>query len=252
MRDAGQRLPVIFSPALASLLVWFRQAFRCVQAGRISQGFSRSAPGQWPTWHVAVMPSPCLPHFPTLPHTPVHTSPHLRTAENPEEANLFYIPALAFFYVGNVRYPAPHMHSVVRYISSRYPYWNRTGGKDHFWWLTQDGGACALYEKPGNDALTDRPIKVVHFGLSGKGTAWRYSVDPEYGCLRPERDVVVPPVADYAIVKEGRTRERFRNATLRKGYDGDRKWLFFFGGRGACVCFLEGGMISVRKICLTR
>ncbi|GAX84072.1 hypothetical protein CEUSTIGMA_g11496.t1 [Chlamydomonas eustigma] len=47
--------------------------------------------------------------------------------QNPYEANLFFIPMLVYFYVHNVQNPYPHIQRVVRYVSTSFPFWNRTG-----------------------------------------------------------------------------------------------------------------------------
>ena len=72
---------------------------------------------------------------------------------------------------------------------------------------------------------------MVHFGLSGRRVEWRHRVDPDYACLRPERDVVVPPVADYAIAKSGDTAKLYEFAAGHGGSDNHtRHMLFFFAG----------------------
>ncbi|PNH07802.1 putative glucuronosyltransferase [Tetrabaena socialis] len=64
--------------------------------------------------------------------------------EDPLEATLFYVPALVYVYIGNVRNPTWQMESVIEHIRTRYPFFNRTGGADHFFFTTGDRGPCHL------------------------------------------------------------------------------------------------------------
>ncbi|KAG1665066.1 hypothetical protein FOA52_012485 [Chlamydomonas sp. UWO 241] len=149
--------------------------------------------------------------------------------ENPHEANLFFIPALLYFYVGNVRDPVPHLDAIVTYINTTLPFWQRHGGRDHFWWMTGDHGACHLPAR-----YSDLPIKLVHFGLSAPSMPTRFgkALDQDYACLRPERDVVTPPVTDFfPFSKDGGTVELYEHVLANNGSDGrNRTLLFFFAG----------------------
>ncbi|EFN51266.1 hypothetical protein CHLNCDRAFT_141180 [Chlorella variabilis] len=115
--------------------------------------------------------------------------------EDPSEANLFFVPALSWSYGGNAL-NAVHLDLVADHIASHYPYWNRSQGRDHIFWLTNDRGACALTGR------TEAAIKLTHFGLNtinisvgwGPGAA----TNPENACYNPLRDVVAPPFDDMA------------------------------------------------------
>ena len=95
---------------------------------------------------------------------------------------------------------------LVRSIRSRYPFWDRSGGRDHVFFLTGDQGACGL-GKSGT-----RPIFITAWGLLGtssKMSAFETFRDDfineteidraisagEY-CHAPHKDVVVPPYGD--------------------------------------------------------
>ncbi|KAG1665073.1 hypothetical protein FOA52_012492 [Chlamydomonas sp. UWO 241] len=148
--------------------------------------------------------------------------------ENPYEANMFFVPAMLYFYVANVRDPVPHLKHIVTHLQTEYPFWNRTLGKDHFWWMAGDHGACGLYAQ---EALMDHPIKISHFGLSGPGVEFHHDVDQDYACVRPERDIVAPPVADLKFVREGSTLALYEHVLANNGSDGrNRTMLFFFAG----------------------
>lgn len=110
-------------------------------------------------------------------------SPYI--TQNPEEANLFFIPALTYEYSSNLGNPNPHLNRVIRYIKDKYHYWNNTGGKDHIIWTSGDRGACLL------DGDATAAIKLTHYG--------RYGIQGgKHLCYEPSRDVVVaPPFQDH-------------------------------------------------------
>jgi len=65
--------------------------------------------------------------------------------ENPWEANLFYVPALTFAYSSNLGDVTEHLHRVMTWVREAHPFFNRTGGRDHFFWLPNDrwgSGSC--------------------------------------------------------------------------------------------------------------
>ncbi len=57
-------------------------------------------------------------------------------------------------------------------------------------------GSCYV-NQPGS--LLANVIKVVHFGLTGQNLDWREPVEKNHGCIRHERDIVTPPVADLQV-----------------------------------------------------
>lgn len=111
--------------------------------------------------------------------------------ENPHEANLYYVPALTYYYSSNLEDPVNHIRSVVDHIRTRYPFWNITSGRDHILWVPTDRGAC--WPSPLDKDL-DHFIRIVHFGYAGhdkritKGQLKRW-----YSCFNPLRDIVAPP-----------------------------------------------------------
>lgn len=52
--------------------------------------------------------------------------------ENPWDANAFFIPDRSIEHTSNLGSPAGHLSNVIDYIKERYPFWNRTRGRDHF------------------------------------------------------------------------------------------------------------------------
>ncbi|KXZ42907.1 hypothetical protein GPECTOR_112g277 [Gonium pectorale] len=136
--------------------------------------------------------------------------------ENPYEANLFYVPLLLYFYVGNVKDPVPHATRVLDYIRTNWPFYNRTGGRDHFYFMTGDRGTCHVPRW-----MQDECIKVVHFGMQKERLAWMDIRNQEYGCIQ-------------WLVSTG-------------GHDGNRTLLFFFAGGVGVPGEYSGGVRQAIK-----
>lgn len=83
-------------------------------------------------------PPPPHPH----PHPPAPTPPRLQfleqfldspvRTENPWEASLFYLPTFTYSYSDNGGVGTYHLANVIHHVKHTYPFWNRTGGRDHF------------------------------------------------------------------------------------------------------------------------
>ncbi len=63
------------------------------------------------------------------------------------------------------RHGSRQLERTIAYISSAHPFWNRTQGADHVFFLSLDRGACHLPR--GHPAA--RAIKLVHFGYTHSG-----------------------------------------------------------------------------------
>jgi len=150
---------------------------------------------------------------------------YVRT-EDPSEAHLFLLPALTYAYAGNLGNPNFHVTRTINYVREEFPYWNRTGGRDHIIWTPGDRGSCLL-ESPEARAL----IKLTHFGYFDHTVAEKDAMvinvpNKDWGCYHPLRDVSMPPF----LLPGGRDAretfvERKNSMTLP-----DRKELFFFAG----------------------
>ncbi|KAG2484066.1 hypothetical protein HYH03_017086 [Edaphochlamys debaryana] len=147
--------------------------------------------------------------------------------ENPYEANLFFVPALNYFYSENVNPAGFHAADVVSYVRQTWPFWNRTGGTDHFMFFTGDRGACDVPRW-----MQDTIIKVVHFGMSHTGLNWTVIHNHDYACVQVKRDLVVPPLALGPLFPEA-SRALYEELVASGGRDPVRtKLLTFAGGIG--------------------
>lgn len=86
---------------------------------------------------------------------------------NPEEADWFYTSVYTTCDLNEVEMPmmfnAPRlMRSVIKLISSTWPYWNRTEGADHFFVVPHDFGACFEYQVSVRLQLSMKLIVISH------------------------------------------------------------------------------------------
>ena len=129
-----------------------------------------------------------------------------------ESADLFFVPTLGSLgrmpgSEGAHRCMQPaQIEMLVHHVRSRYPYWDRSQGRDHVFFLTGDQGACGL----GSSGL--HPIFITAWGLLGTSkkmaafqtfredfvdaTAIRRALHTGDWCHAPHKDVVVPPYGD--------------------------------------------------------
>ena len=146
---------------------------------------------------------------------------------DPEEADLFFVPTLGSLQgmpkaAGAKRcLERGRLQLAVKWLRAHYPYWDRSGGRDHVVFLPGDQGACGLGATacPGRDdscGLGDdgtRPIYVTAWGLIGSPDkmskfarrAEFEAADPRqlqaemaagHWCHSPHKDVTVPPFGD--------------------------------------------------------
>jgi hypothetical protein len=70
---------------------------------------------------------------------------------NPGQADWFYTPVYTTCDLTSAGLPLPFksprmMRSAIQYISSKWPFWNKTDGADHFFVVPHDFGACFHYQ----------------------------------------------------------------------------------------------------------
>ncbi|KAL4449411.1 hypothetical protein ABPG77_007055 [Micractinium sp. CCAP 211/92] len=142
--------------------------------------------------------------------------------EDPSAAHLFFVPSFTYSYSDNGGIANDHLAAVIHHIKHAHPWWNRTGGRDHFFWTPADRGACHL----SGEAMD--AIKLTHFGSSATpdnhGTMPPYG-HRSYGCAHPLRDVVAVPVEPRDAVWL-QTTSRMSVDELMAG----KKRMFFFAG----------------------
>ena len=145
-------------------------------------------------------------------------------ALRPEDADLFYIPMLGALGPGGSiggGCERDKLELIIRYVRARWPWWDRSGGRDHVLFMTGDQGACGL-----GSALA-RPIIISHWGMMGtmkRLTAFDKEqpdwVDSEEAkrnmvtgkwCHGPHKDVVVPP---FSGMRAARAEKQSRPTTV--------------------------------------
>ncbi|MCO5594804.1 hypothetical protein L7F22_048838 [Adiantum nelumboides] len=109
---------------------------------------------------------------------------------NPEEADWFYTPVYTNCDLTKTGLPfidnMPRMmHGAIQYISTQWPYWNRTDGADHFFVVPHDFGACFHYQE--KEAI-DRGI----FPLLQHATLLQTFGQINHSCLK-NGSIVIPP-----------------------------------------------------------
>eukprot|EP00940_MAST-03C_sp_MAST-3C-sp2_P001660 g1660.t1 len=138
----------------------------------------------------------------------------LRTLD-PEEADLFYVPVYTSCYLharatkfvkGYV-----YIYKAYLYVRQKYPYWNRTLGRDHVWTFSHDMGGCvAPYEELRNSIwitttgeMTSRKGAYTNYTKIYDHTFYRIR---DFGkpCFSPWKDVVMPPMLRDPLVLEAR------------------------------------------------
>ena len=135
---------------------------------------------------------------------------------NPDEADLFFVPTLGSLgrmpgSEGAHRCMQPaHIEMIVRHLRSKYSFWDRSGGRDHVFFLTGDQGACGLGSSGTNPifitawGLLGTPKKMEafeHFHEDFKNTdAVEKALAAGEWCHSPHKDVVVPPYGDVQFV----------------------------------------------------
>jgi putative beta-1,4-xylosyltransferase IRX10 len=153
----------------------------------------------------------CLTHmFATevLVHRSLLSSP-VQTLD-PEEADWFFAPVYTTCDLTPSGHPMPFdsprmMRSAIRLIASRWPYWNRSEGADHFFVAPHDFGACFHFKEEravarGVLPLLHRATLVQTFGQRNHACLKDGSVTvPPYAPPRKMRDQAVPPGTPRSI-----------------------------------------------------
>ncbi|KAG2492559.1 hypothetical protein HYH03_009221 [Edaphochlamys debaryana] len=142
--------------------------------------------------------------------------------ENPYEAHLFYIPVLNFFHSANVHNPSKQTQHVIDHVRRTWPFYNRSGGADHFLFAPGDLGSCHMHRW-----MQDDVIKVVHFGMQVRNSWWADIANKEYGCMQIKRDLVVPPTHTMFL---GEAADTWRALEASGGRDPNRTRLLVFAG----------------------
>lgn len=137
-----------------------------------------------------------------------------RRVTDPAEADLFFIPALPTRYLHSRfrdigfepagRESAEYVRQVIQHVSTAWPYWNRTNGRDHFMTLAHDRGRCLHFPPIGKAVVNDMFVLQHHGDLCHHlGVKDHF----EMSCYEPDRDILLPSFVNAsAIAPAGRLR----------------------------------------------
>ncbi|KAK3280519.1 hypothetical protein CYMTET_11642 [Cymbomonas tetramitiformis] len=140
-----------------------------------------------------------------------------RTAD-PEEADYFLIPMWGRAAVGSPRHASRYLKEVIGYIQRTWPYFQRSGGRDHIAVLTDDHGACDEFASRQLVKELGETIMITHWGYrQTHGALTGAYAEPDGGCFRRHHDIVVPPPVRIP-------------RSLNVSFTAVRSILFFFAG----------------------
>ncbi|EPS64740.1 hypothetical protein M569_10039 [Genlisea aurea] len=117
---------------------------------------------------------------------------------NPEEANWFYTPVYTTCDLNPEGLPLPFksprmIRSAVELISSRWSYWNRSKGLDHFFIVPHDFAACFHYR---DEKATERGIS----SLLQFATLVQTFGQKNHACFRDDAIIIPPYVPPQKVV----------------------------------------------------
>ncbi|XP_010516383.1 PREDICTED: uncharacterized protein LOC104792052 [Camelina sativa] len=164
---------------------------------------------------------------------------------NAEEADFFFVPVLDSCIITRAD-DAPHLnmqnHTGLRssltlefykraydHIVEKYPYWNRTSGRDHIWFFSWDEGACYAPKEIWNSMMLvhwgNTNSKHNHSTTAYRGDNWDSISDERRGdhpCFDPRKDLVIPA---WKVPDPYSMRANYWARPREK-----RKTLFYFNG----------------------
>jgi hypothetical protein len=85
---------------------------------------------------------------------------------------------LRYDFATNTGSPWAHLTRVVRYIRSRFPVWDLSGGADHITWQTGDVGHCAEPYMEPHLLGTDSYVRIGHYCFQGRCASCLSSLKP--------------------------------------------------------------------------
>eukprot|EP00854_Cymbomonas_tetramitiformis_P002586 gene2586-3339_t len=102
-----------------------------------------------------------------------------RTSD-PTQADFFYVGLSTGSFLG-----PKGVAEAIKYIQTKYPFWQRKRGADHIFMVADDMGSC------GGDGtlalLTNKSIRLTYFGYHGPNLGHN-----EERCFHPGKDIVIP------------------------------------------------------------
>lgn len=150
-----------------------------------------------------------------------------------ERADLYYVPLLATTGPGGCERGLTSL--LVQHVRTAFPWYNRSGGLDHVFFVVADKGGCGL-------GATGTPhILLTHLGWLGSNELWRMkdphqreAMEPSLlanatalrraaafgsSCFAPHKDVVVPPTATHELTRAERAQARAAAADPHRSWE---------------------------------
>ncbi len=174
---------------------------------------------------------------------------------DPELADFFYVPVWGGCWLSRFSRPTPRHHDffhlrnampeiktpraarasqvyrrALAYISSTWPYWNRSGGADHIWTFPHDEGACLAPRELNASILVSHwgrlAVRPPNHTTISTGQGWhvppwhRQMVGGTHACYTPGKDVLLPIYKSRSFVQAspyvtGKLKERRVLLTFR-------------------------------------
>lgn len=163
---------------------------------------------------------------------------------DPEAAALFFVPVMAMQMSGNLWHPYEFLKQTVTHLSHAYPYWNRSAGTDHVFFLTTDRAGCwKPWELQNSMIITylgfrapegyfgfEERLKWPRQGPNDRNNAYSCKRGAEslgLDCYVPGKDVVVPVDAAIGAAEEAKLPMYATPFPCKRG---PQKVLLFMGG----------------------
>ena len=140
---------------------------------------------------------------------------------DPEQAALFFVPVMVMQMAGNLWHPYEFLRKTVHHLQHAYPFWNRSAGTDHIFFLTTDRGGCwkpwalqhsliisylGFRASEGYFGFEER-LMWPRQGPNNRNNAYsikRGSEALDLDCYVPGKDVVVPVDANLGSAEEAK------------------------------------------------
>eukprot|EP00898_Chlorokybus_atmophyticus_P005141 jgi/Chlat1/5628/Chrsp369S00416 len=219
---------------------------KCSKAGKCSRGFCSCRDGRYGVDCSLPLPAPALSRKRPLiyiyelpaPLLAWHFAETDRNGPTLWEASGKIYSAWRYVYEGLLRHSArtsdPNEADLF-FIPALYPYWNRTNGVDHFWMHEQDIGNCLVPKDLRGPMVlahwgrhSPEPRLQAWTGCRRQNSACANATREKFAnlpCIDPAKDIIIPAALDEDTVRRSVFTRR-----NRQGSQEHRQWQLFFAG----------------------